>query len=101
MRIKLFSNFAWIDAKYIRSETKAFEGNKVELVPNITNKWGLSFRQKQFKAGIQWSYTSGQYSDATNAATSPNAVEGWIPAYHILDFSLSYAWKFLRLEGCV
>ena len=98
-RLALFSNFAFIDAKYIRSDAKAFEGNQVELVPKITNKWGLSFSQKQFKAGLQWSYTSGQYSDATNAETSPNAVEGWIPAYHILDASMSYTWRFLRLEG--
>ena len=37
--------------------------------------------------------------DATNAETSPSAVEGLIPAYQILDISAGYTWKMLSLEA--
>lgn len=98
-QVSAFCNVAWIDARYVRSAQAAFEGKWVELVPKVNLKTGLNFRHKAFKASLQWGYVSRQFSDATNAVTSPNAVEGYIPAYQILDVTASYTWKWLTLEG--
>jgi Fe(3+) dicitrate transport protein len=46
----------------------------------------------------QFSYTSEQFTDATNAITTSNAVGGLVPAYWVMDLSASYTWKFLKLE---
>lgn len=98
-RLAIFGNFAWINAKYVRSKEAAFDGKWVELVPPVNLKTGVSYRHKSLKASLQWSYVAGQYSDATNAVSSPNAVEGFIPAYHVLDASAGYTWKWFTLEG--
>ena len=34
-----------------------------------------------------------QYSDATNAESTPTAVDGAIPAFNVMDLSLSYNWR--------
>src|SRR5262249_8789958 len=90
-RVAVFNNIAWIDARDGHSKEGAFDGKWVELVPNINFKKGVSVQHKHFKGSLQWTYVTGQYSDATNAETSPNAVEGYIPAYNVLDCSASYA----------
>jgi Fe(3+) dicitrate transport protein len=98
-RWTLFGNVAWIDARYVNSQVAAFDGNWVELVPPVNLKTGMNLRHKALKASVQWSYVAGQYSDATNAMTSPNAVEGYIPSYHVMDASVGYSWKWFTLEG--
>ena len=97
-QISIFSNLAIIEANYIQSINTAFEGKRVELVPRLNTKLGLNLKWKKFKTGLQWAYTSGQFSDATNAINSPNAVEGWIPAYQVFDLSTSYNWRFMAFE---
>lgn len=52
----------------------------------------FSFRDLNVK--LQYSYTSEQYTDATNAEEAgPTAIDGLIPAYGVMDFSLSLPWK--------
>ncbi|MFN8393861.1 MAG: TonB-dependent receptor [Bacteroidia bacterium] len=98
--LKAFVNVAWIDARYIGSKQSAYNGKKVELVPTWNIKTGLTYQRRRMRAGMQWSWLSKQFSDATNAETSPNAVEGLIPAYQVLDLSLSYEFKtWLSLEA--
>ena len=64
----------------------------------MTLKSGLNFRFGQFRATGQFSYTASQFTDATNAVQTSTAVEGIVPAYHILDLSASYTWRWLQLE---
>lgn len=98
--LRAYANVAWIDARYTGSKESAFTGKRVELVPTWNVKTGLEYRNRGFRAGLQWSWLSKQYSDATNAETSPNAVEGLIPAYQVMDLSLGYQFKsWLSLEG--
>ncbi|MDO1502664.1 hypothetical protein Q2T40_21535 [Winogradskyella maritima] len=51
---------------------------------------------------LQYTYLSSQFTDATNALQDVNdnqrGIEGEIPAYDILDFSLSYVFKHWKLE---
>ncbi|MFM2377026.1 MAG: hypothetical protein RLZZ165_2123 [Bacteroidota bacterium] len=97
-RLAVFGNVAWIDARYLHGKQSAFDGKQVELVPKVNLKTGLSLRHRDFRASVQWSYLSGQFSDATNAMASPSAVEGYIPAYNVLDASASYTWGRFTLE---
>jgi Fe(3+) dicitrate transport protein len=96
---KTFVNFAIIDGKYTNSKETAFEGNKVELVPNITTKIGATLILDKLKLSGQYSYTGSQFTDASNSTFDPNAVSGIIPAYHILDFSAKYTWSKFFIEG--
>ena len=75
-------------------------GNQVEFVPNVNLKSGVRLGYKNLKASFQYTYLSDQFSDATNAREGGvSAVIGLIPAYSIMDASLSYQFSRFRLEG--
>ncbi|WP_041627501.1 TonB-dependent receptor [Owenweeksia hongkongensis] len=98
-RSSLFVNFAYIIGTYHNSEEPAIEGNQVEEVPKVNLKTGWSISYKDIKASLQYSFVSDQYSEATNAETSPTGIYGIIPAYDVLDLSLSYSIKMFNFEG--
>jgi Fe(3+) dicitrate transport protein len=95
----VFANLALIDARYVDAKEPIFNGKMVELVPPLSAKGGLAFRRGGFRANLQYGWTANQYSDATNAVFSANAVEGLIPAYGVMDLSLSMERKFVKLEA--
>jgi len=100
--LMFFGNVALIDAKYTSSGEKLVAGNKVELVPDYIIKSGLTWSWKNLQSTILGSYTAQQFSDASNAIyPTPNAVEGPIPAYHVVDFSIKYTYRFLTIEGSI
>ncbi len=92
-KLNIFSNLTFQDARYVDSDEPAFENKQVENVPNLIFKTGLNFERDQIRAGIQYSYNSQQYSDATNSTFASNALVGEIPAYWVLDLSASYELK--------
>ena len=96
--LKIFANSSYIDAQYTSSEVTAFEGKRVELVPQWTARSGVHAEIGAFGFSSQYSFTGQQFSDATNAIQTPNGVEGIIPAYSVVDMSASYARKYLKLE---
>ena len=98
-RISIFSNFSILTARYIKSEEKAYQNKKVELVPDIILKTGLTYKLGVFSATYQFSYTSEQYTDATNADETPNGIIGLIPAYYIMDFTVQYSYKRFTLSS--
>jgi len=95
-----FVNFAWVDARYIRTQDNSIKNKKVEMVPPIMLRTGItaSYSNKLY-ATLQWSYIGKHFSDATNAVRTSTAVEGIIPAYQVADFSMRYTWKILTIEG--
>ena len=96
----LFNNIALIRSEYKKSELSGVKGREVEFVPEINLKSGVRLGYKNFKAAFQLTYLTEQYTDATNATEGGvAAVTGLIPSYHVMDLSLSYQQKFLRLEG--
>lgn len=95
----LFSNFSLMDARYIDSKESAFNGNKVELVPQVIFKGGASLSFKKLRISYQYSYTAEQYTDATNAEFASNAVYGIVPEYTVIDLSAAYKFKKLFIEG--
>lgn len=100
-RLSLFTNMALISAEYSRSEESGIEGNKVELVPRVNFKTGLTFELDNIKVSYQFSYVSKQFSDASNALRTPTAIEGIIPAYHVMDVSARYTFKRFRIDAGV
>ena len=88
--VSVFSNFSVINAKYVSSKDKSVEGRRVEFVPNIVFKTGIAVRRNRWSASYQFSYTGDQYTDATNARSTDNAIDGVVPAYTIMDLSGEY-----------
>ena len=98
----VFTNTAVIYSRYIESPYSNVKGKEVEFIPTLNVKLGSQFRYKGFKSSLQYSYLSSQYTDAQNSVVAdPTATVGVLPAYGVADFSLSYEYKWLKLEGSV
>jgi Fe(3+) dicitrate transport protein len=101
-RLSVFSNLALINARYVSSKEPAFNNKKVELAPDVIFKSGLSYIYKRFSASYQVAYTTSQFTDATNATFTANAINGLIPAYTVMDVSAEYKLsKVFILQGSV
>src|SRR6218665_1276262 len=98
----LFTNTAFTDSQYLKSDQPNIEGKKVEFVPLINFKTGTGIGYKNFMSSIQLTYVSKQFTDATNSYVGANdisdGISGEIPAYYVADFSASYRWKQFKLE---
>lgn len=105
LRANLFLNLALTDSEYLESEETGVEGNKVEFIPAVNLKTGLQFGYGNFLGSLQYTYLSEQFTDATNAPRDINdnqrGIEGSIPAYDIMDLSLSYSYRRWKLEAGV
>ncbi|MEC3965074.1 TonB-dependent receptor domain-containing protein [Flagellimonas halotolerans] len=103
LRLNYFVNLALTDSEYLSSDENNVEGNQVEFIPKINLKTGVSFGYGNLLGSLQYTYLSEQYTDATNAPQDVNdnqrGIEGTIPAYDILDLSLSYTYKRFKLEA--
>jgi Fe(3+) dicitrate transport protein len=98
----LFGNLALIRSEYRKSIMTGVEGNEVEFVPKVNLKTGLKLAYKNLKGSFQFTHLTDQFSDATNARDGGiSSVVGLIPAYKIMDLSLSYEFKMFRLEGSI
>jgi Fe(3+) dicitrate transport protein len=101
-KVSVFTNLALIDARYIHTQEPAYENNKVELAPDVIFKTGLSYKRKKFSASYQIAYTSSQFTDATNAIHTDNAVDGLVPAYTVMDLSGDYkVSKIFTIQGSI
>jgi Fe(3+) dicitrate transport protein len=64
--------------------------NRVENAPRHIVRTGTTWQYQQVKLTGQLSYTSGSFSDANNTVhPTGNAQNGWIPAYTVIDATLS------------
>ncbi len=100
-KLSTFVNFAYNDALYTGSKLSAYNGKKVEYVPAIILRSGLTYAFKGFSFTFQYSYTSDQFSDATNAETSTSGIYGIIPAYSVMDLSAAYNFKYFGIYAGV
>jgi Fe(3+) dicitrate transport protein len=97
-----FINLALIHSYYKRSKITGVEGKKVEFVPAQNLKTGLRLGYRNLKASFQYTYLSRQYADATNTTEGGvSSVVGVIPAYGIMDASISYLMGRFKLEGSI
>jgi Fe(3+) dicitrate transport protein len=102
-RLNYFINLALTQSEYTKSEQNNVEGNQVEFIPLVNLKTGLRFGYGNLLGSLQYTYLSEQFTDATNAPQDPDdnqrGIEGSIPAYDIMDLSLSYTLGKFRLEA--
>lgn len=76
---------------YISGDNTFFIGNQVENIPSGTFRAVVSYMSNMTHSNLQWNWVGAQYTDATNAERTPNALYGIIPAYNVLDFSISHS----------
>ena len=100
-KLSTFVNTSFINAIYVSSEQSGFNNKKVEYVPKFIVRTGITYAYKKFGITCQYAYTSEQFSDATNANSTPTAIYGLIPSYAVLDVSANYTYKFLGLSAGV
>lgn len=98
-KLSTFVNMSYIDARYINSQQAAFRNKLVEYVPQFIVRTGLNYGIGNFKFTAQYAYTDQQYSDATNAEYTSSAIYGIIPAYSVVDASVSYSVKMFTFSG--
>ncbi|MEX1190104.1 MAG: TonB-dependent receptor [Bacteroidia bacterium] len=96
--LSIFSNLAYVNAKYINSDDPSINNKQVEMVPPFIFRSGVDFRFRAIHVNAMYAYTSEHFSDATNAILTATAVEGLIPSYQIVDLSLRYERKKLSLQ---
>ena len=98
--ITLFLNGSIMDGKYVSGQ-KEYVGNRLEFVPEINIKAGLMVCYRNIFLSYQMSYTSEQYSDATNANLVSDATRGIIPSFWIQDVNAGYEFKSLTIKVSV
>lgn len=101
-KLSVFGNVALIHARYTKVKESAYNGNHVEMAPEVIIKSGLTYRTPKFTVNYQVAYTGSQFTDATNAVQTPNAIIGEVPAYTVMDLSATYKFnKTFSLEGSI
>ena len=103
-RLSPFVNMALTQSEYIESEENNVVGRQVEFIPALNLKTGLNFGFKNLLGSVQFSRLSKQYTDAQNSAVpatgdTREGIIGEIPAYQIVDFSLSYKLGKCKIES--
>lgn len=96
-KLNVYTSFSVIDARYINTKNTAIADKLVENVPPVVFRSGITFADPHFNITFQYAYQGKQYSDATNTEITPTAVDGVIPAFSVLDLSLSYKWRYFTV----
>lgn len=92
-KLSTFVNLSLTNAIYTGSEQSGFRNKKVEYVPEHIIRTGISYAYKGFGITAQYAHTAEQFSDATNALSTPSAIYGIIPSYGVADVSANYTYK--------
>ena len=104
-RLNAFVNLALTGSEYLESEIAGVAGNRVEFIPLVNLKTGVTFGWRDLLGSMQFTYLGEQFTDASNAPQDRNdnqsGIVGTIPGYAVADVSLSYKWRFLKLEAGV
>jgi Fe(3+) dicitrate transport protein len=93
--LSVFTSTAILNARYKNAMVKSgnanidVSGNKVESVPDIITRNGITVRYRRISFSTLYSYTSSTFADPLNTVTplkSTGAV-GLVPAYGLLDLN--------------
>ncbi len=98
--LRLFSSLSYTRARYVTGTVSIsgknidLEGHHLENAPEWISRNGLQFFYRHLTTSLQYSYTSGSFSDANNTNINPTGATGVVPSYHVWDWSAS--WRFAR-----
>lgn len=94
LSMTLFTSTALMNATYenalVRSgaENVNVKGNKVESVPDVISRNGVTFRYREASLSFLYSYTGESYADALNTENpSATGSVGLVPSYGLLDIN--------------
>jgi len=97
--LNTFVNTSFITSEYTASQVPGIRGKKIEFVPKKNLKTGVRFGYNNLMLNFQYTYLSSQFTDASNATVGNlSGVVGEIPAYSVMDLSLSYSYKKIKGE---
>jgi len=103
-KFSLFLNTSFTYSEYLSSQENNVVGKKVEFIPTTNIKTGLSGGYKNLHTALQFSFLSDQFTDVQNSSIAVDGdnrsgIIGQIPSYQVLDFSLSYKFQNIKVEG--
>ena len=94
--ISLFTSTALFDSQYRNAQVRSGEtninisGNKIESVPDIITRNGITLRYRDLSFSCLYSYTGKTYADPLNTVKpSATGAVGIVPSYGILDINAS------------
>ncbi|MEX0681144.1 MAG: TonB-dependent receptor [Balneolales bacterium] len=103
IKFSVFANTAITKSEYFDSEIAGVKGNNVEFIPLLNMKTGLTAGYKNLMSSLQYTCVSSQYTDASNAEQNKqdnqSGIRGGIPAYDVVDVSLSFTHKKFTVES--
>ncbi len=103
--VSFFTSTALFDGHYTDAEVKSgkntggsaqseninVSGNKLESVPNVITRNGITFRLHPVSLSVLYSYTGETYADALNTKTpSKTGAIGLVPSYSVMDVNASF-----------
>jgi Fe(3+) dicitrate transport protein len=97
--IRVFNSLSYDHARYTSGQINnaghnvSLKGNWAEGTPTWIDRAGLIFESGALRSTLQYSYVGKNYSDANNTAVNPTGATGMVPAYHVWDWSMD--WAFL------
>ncbi|WP_286756364.1 TonB-dependent receptor [Roseivirga sp. UBA838] len=103
-KLNWFVNAAFTSSEYLASEENNVVGKKVEFIPTVNLKTGLSAGYNNLLLSLQFTHLTEQFTDVQNSAVpeegdARNGVIGEIPAYSVMDLSMSYTLGRWKIES--
>jgi Fe(3+) dicitrate transport protein len=93
----VFTSTALFNGRYTNAQIRSGEnnitisGNKLESVPNLLTRNGLTARTKNASVSFLYSYVGQTFADALNTETpSANGAVGLVPAYGLFDINSTF-----------
>ena len=95
--VSLFTSTAFFNGRYTDAQIRlgdtniSVSGNKIESVPDVISRNGLTLKVHDASVSFLYSYTDKTYADALNTKIpSANGAVGLVPAYGLLDINSSF-----------
>ncbi len=95
--VSVFTSTAFMDGRYTDAQIRSGDtnidvsGNKLESVPDVISRNGLSLKTKKASLSFLYSYVGDSYADAFNTVEpSANGAVGLVPAYGLLDINSTF-----------
>ncbi|MFZ1703814.1 MAG: TonB-dependent receptor [Saprospiraceae bacterium] len=94
--LSIFSSTSLMNGEYTSGEVRVgnenidITGNKIESVPMLISRNGLTFRYKKGSISGLYSFTGESFSDALNTEIpTANGALGLVPSYGIIDINVT------------
>ena len=93
----VFTSTAFMNGRYTDAQIRSGDvnvdvsGNKLESVPEVITRNGLSLKTKRASLSFLFSYVSESYADALNTVEpTANGAVGVVPAYGLFDINSTF-----------